>query len=264
VTTFQQLHELRALVRADLRLWAQPRHLVHAGAWHQRRLLLQSPTGRELDAGWYDGATGRPVADLPVLEEPPLVPLADAEPPTTLDGLTVLLKTPQLVYRKGLVEQLFPHSRVRYLHLCRSAPGTVNGLLDGWLGPHFWSYNLPAPEGAPLPDWWCFDIPPGWQAASTLLDACVLQWHAANDAALRYEVDARFHYEHLWADGAAERLAELAGVMASAQLRTVMATDKPAPRRWATKRPHLASLLERQQVQNMMRVLGYGHDGVQW
>jgi hypothetical protein len=71
VTTFQQLNELRALVRADLRLWAQPRHLVHAGAWHQRRLLLQSPTGRELDAGWYDGATGPPVADLPVLEEPP-------------------------------------------------------------------------------------------------------------------------------------------------------------------------------------------------
>lgn len=264
VSSFQRLAELRALVRGDLRLWAQPKPLVYGGAWHRRRMLMQAPTGCLLDAGWYDGALSAPVTDLPVLEEPPLVPLEDAVVPETLEGTTVLLKTPQLVYRRGIVEQLFPHSRVRYLHLCRSAAGTVNGLLDGWLGPHFWSYNLRAPSGAPLPDWWCFDIPPCWQEADTLLDACVMQWLAANDAAMRHGIHARFHYEHVWRDGAAAHIAGLAGVQPSASFRTVMATDKPTPRRWARKRPNLASLMGNQRVAEMMDSLGYAPGGVEW
>jgi hypothetical protein len=264
VTSFTNIEELRALVRTDLRLWSQPLPLVHGSDWHQRRLLFQSPMGLELDEGWYDGCSRPPASNLTVLEEPPLVPIADAVKPGSLNGVKLILKTPQLVYRRGLVEALFPNSPVHYLHLRRSAPGTVNGLLDGWLGPHFWSYRLPAPDGAAMPDWWCFDVPPGWHATRGLLDACVLQWVAANTAALLHPLVGHLHYEDLWRPQAEQRIAAACGIAVEARLRTVMATEQPAERRWATKRPELAGLMERNDVTQLMEQLGYVNGGVQW
>ena len=264
VSNFRRIETLRALVRADLMCWSEPVPLEED--YRQRRLALQWPASQAprepTDVGWYDGGT--PNTPLIILEEPPLVPITQARKPETLDGMTVVIKTPQLVYRPGLIELLFPNSKVEYAHLSRDIHGCVNGLLDGWESPHFWSYRLPSPMGSKMANWWCFDVPPGWQYAPTLLDACVLQWLRANEWALDeggYKISHTLRYEELWKEGAETKIPKKLGLSPGPKLRQTMTTKKPSPHRWLLSRPWLSTLGQNLPwAQDMQKRLGYGSE----
>ena len=146
---------------------------------------------------------------------------------------------------------------VEYVWLQRSYAGTINGLLDGWAGPHFWSYNLPAPRGAPLPDWWCFDVPPGWRGVQSLRDACELQWLQANRFASKYPYEHVLKYESLWFGGAQKLASDLGLDAIGLETRTLMATSEPRVHRWVDSRPQLERLVLKPGVREAMQYMGY-------
>ena len=264
IKTPRDLNTLRTFIRSDLREWSKPAEPDYR--YRMRRLLLQWPeASKPLDKEWYDGGK-MPSVDLPVLEEPPLVPLSGAERPDSLDGKTVILKTPQLVYRRPVIRRIFSGIPIVYVWLQRSFAGTINGLLDGWYGPHFWSYNLPAPRGAPLPDWWCFDVPPGWQSAASMNDAASLQWLQANTFASKFPIQHRLKYEDLWRGGAQRLAADLGLDATGLETRRLMVTKDPSVHRWTESRPHLIRLIKSKSIHKMMAKMGYNTNkvGVEW
>ena len=265
VDTPRDLKTLRMIVRSDLREWSKPSE--PSPTYRYRKELLQWPEGTgNQDQGWYDGSSSAPQEDISLLEEPPLVPVVGAERPSSLDNKTVILKTPQLVYRRSVISRIFPGVPIVYVWLQRSCAGTVNGLLDGWSGPHFWSYNLPAPRGASLPDWWCFDVPPCWERVQSLRGACELQWQQANLFAEKYPYEHVLKYESLWSGGAQRLASDLGLNPAGLETKTLMATSAPKMNRWVDTRPQLVRLTSSPVNRLMMEKMGYNLNkaGKEW
>jgi hypothetical protein len=184
---------------------------------------------------------------------------------------TLLFAAPSDAYRIGLYENLFPHARIRYLHLCRAWPGSVNALMDGWLAPyrHFSHDMLRA--GAPLAiggysdatafgrRWWKFDLPPDWRATGPvrLEEVCLQQWLSAQQAIVGAGV-ATLHlsYEDLLAapDAVTRQVTDALGLAALSPL----STSLPAPGALAPERVALLrGLGSRSDVAAMMATLGY-------
>jgi hypothetical protein len=240
---------------------------------------------------YYDGKLGPgvapPFAESAKLEEPPFVLPALYRRPFTSDDAhdkVLLFKTPSDAYRPGIYRQLFPNADIRYVHLTRGFAQTVNGLMDGWLSPHgFFAHDMEQHGTAlaiggyseRLPfgrRWWKFDLPPNWRAftGASLDQVCLNQWLSCHRAILDSGVSAlRVSFEDFIAQPAqvANRLCDwlgLAPLPTMAALPVTMATDMPAPGRWAKRRALLAPLAEQSAVADMMDALGYRLEPEEW
>jgi len=244
----------------------------------------------------------RPEAHPPsplLIEEPPFITarpwkLADAE---ALATRPLVIKTPSNVYRLGYLEKLFPRAQLRVLHLTRNAAASINGLYDGWRHHGFFAHRLPveldiAGYSDVFPEWgrrwWKFDLPPGWQqrARDSLQQVCAFQWASAHRATLDYlaarpaarQAHLRLRFEELVGPQPrrAERLEalvdwlglprqeSLSGLTRQETMPMVMATRKPARRRWAQRASLIEPLLATRDVGTLMEELGYGADPDGW
>lgn len=166
------------------------------------------------------------------IEEPPFV-----DPAICRVTDTLVLKTPQDCYRRGVIAALYPDAEILYIIMKRDGRATVNGLLDGWACGSFTSRVTPR-------GWWCFDMPPNWSWDTQLLDRCVNQYQQATKFAAEhagttvsfelFEEDWRDVVTYVW-----QKLGLSQFPIASTNLPTLMATDAPGKERWRKKRPWL-------------------------
>ena len=183
------------------------------------------------------------------IEEPPFVTVPDSRRVTSI----LVLKTPQNVYRRGIIEQLYPRVPVKHIVMNRPGPEVVNGLIDGWLSPYFTARKLSKPmmlDGQEYP-WWKFDMPPGWGLCNSVVDAAVMQYSQAMRFASDYYPWAyQAYYQDIlvnWRHAVGEVWKWLGltpyAVPSDTELPTLMATDLGGPGRWKEKRPWLADLI---------------------
>ncbi len=259
-----------------------------------------APAHPEIDPGYYDIGRdvlaavfpGRPAPVGPpgpvLLEEPPFVcirpwRLASAE---ALRTRPLVVKTPSNAYRLPFLRALFPAAELRVLHLARNVAASVNGLVDGWRYPGFWSHHVGAPAGVPgaldaTGGWWKFDLPPGWEAyrEAPLVDICAFQWRSAH-AHFLDALDAqpemrrlRVRFEDLLGPGPARlpafaALGDALGTPVDPALvdllPPVMATARPRQRRWCERAPELERVLADPANLEIMERLGYARDPATW
>ena len=258
-----------------------------------RELLLQEvrAAGYPVDPSRYDGAQPAGAATGPpgelLVEEPPFVPFggwrhAGAE---DLRSRPLVVKSPSNAYRLGFLRALFPHARLRVLHLTRNPAASINGLYDGWRHRGFHAHRMPEPlDIAGYTDvrpqdrmWWKFDLPPGWSAytAAPLPQVCAFQWRTCH----RWILDAlgvaddhlRLRFEDLIGPPAVRqaafgRLAGWLGIPAEPLRRVadegvapMSATVPPAPGRWRQRASLIGTALD-ERVRSVAEELGYGAD----
>jgi hypothetical protein len=225
-----------------------------------------------------------------LIEEPPLVVIAPRHPLSlaVMARSPLLLKTPSNVYRLEFLQQLFPQARFRVLHLTRNPADAINGLVDGWLYPGFFSHRLGQrlnikgysdrfPEWGR--EWWKYDLPPGWQewTDEPLERVCGFQWRKAHQTILdfldRQRVDSlRVAFEEVIGPVATRertfhRIASWLGVdpaplitAATGDLPPVMATSRPRQRRWFKKAALLLPVLADPAIIATAQRLGYEVD----
>lgn len=173
-----------------------------------------------------------------MIEEPPFVDPIECRLTDTL-----VLKTPQNVYRRGVLEQLFPDSEIIYVQLLRNKYATVNGLIDGWLSNDF--------KARPIQGkwWWKFDMPPNW-AETPLISRCINQWRMAEMFLRRDFRDAKAcltfeEFEEDWLT-VTKYVWNCLGLApfdpVNHNLPILMATDNPSKNRWRNKRPWLEDI----------------------
>ncbi len=250
---------------------------VHPGAYDLDRRLL---------AEHCPDALTTPFSPVSLVEEPPFV-LTTPWTPVSIEALTtrpLVIKTPGNAYRVPWLRRLFPHARVRVLHLTRNVAASVNGLYDGWRYPAFHSHLSTIPLAiSGYSDtvlhgdrWWKFDRPPGWQAhrSSRLENVCAFQWQAAHTAILATPGDRlRLSFEDVMAGG--ERQSHALGALAlwlgvsvepeltrvlTGALPVVMATAQPRHRRWFARVDLLSPFLTDPSLRALMERLGYDPD----
>jgi hypothetical protein len=254
--------------------------------------------GHAIDPARYDlpGAPPAPPGppEQPVVEMTPFVPVpfwrratADA-----LARLPVVLVTPRLSWRLPAVRALFPNARVRLLHLVRNPGAAVNGLVDAWLAPGFFTLPLDTPLAvAGYSDrypqwgarWWKLDLPPTWAELTDrpLVEVAAAQWRQAHavvlaDAAATDADRHRLAHEDVVgppdrADRTARDLAEWLGADADALAAVVhagvppvMATAPPTPGRWRGRGADLEPVLTDPAVRDLAAELGYSRDPEEW
>ena len=200
--------------------------------------------------------------------------------------MPVVVTAPRNAFRLPLLRRVFPNARMRVLHLTRNPAATINGLRDGWLHWGFFTVDVGDrldTQGVGWPTWWCFDLPPGFQAWTRrpLVDICAFQWRAAHTETLRACAQMgleRFcvRFEELTgtpsvASTAVERLAERIGIDPAPLLRAdgpalpkVMSTEEPQHQRWRANAGVLAPALRDDQTLAVASALGYSTDGSDW
>jgi hypothetical protein len=171
------------------------------------------------------------------VEEPPYV-----EEVTCRMTDTLVLKTPQNCYRRGVIEQLYPEAEVIYLLVERDPRAVVNGLIDGWESADFTARLTP--QG-----WWKFDMPPGWSWEEDLVSRCLRQWRTSQQYLEReYRADVtasvRFEdFEREWRGVCYGLWGLLLGLPSyhppNTELPHLSSTLPPEPGRWRRKRPWL-------------------------
>lgn len=257
----------------------------------------------QVDAQRYDlpeDRVGRPQAHLgpPVpslIEEPPFVAIApwSALSPHELATRPLVVKTPSNVYRLDALRLLFPHARLRILHLTRNAGAAINGLYDGWRHHGFFAHELDVDLAIPgyseMGDWarhhWKFDLPPGWKeyATAPLAEVCAFQWRSAHRAVMAWldahrEVDRfRVHFEDLVGplpqrQAAWQALEAWVGVplrpfvapLIEHGLPPVMATRQPSRRRWTARADLIEPIVTTPEIRQTMERLGYDPDPRHW
>ncbi|HEU5034617.1 MAG TPA: hypothetical protein VFT62_07670 [Mycobacteriales bacterium] len=246
----------------------------------------------------YDGSAGSmsdpaPPPAAPVVEMTPYIGFRPWRPATgsELRHQPVVIAAPRNSYRLDwLVGQLAP-ARVRVVHLTRNPAASVNGLIDGWHHPAF--FSTPVPQrldiagytelGAWGRSWWKFDVPPRWRELTTAPLAAVAaeQWRSTHAAALDFAArgDApvlRVRYEDLVGPAAAReavvlQLAEFIGADPAplrdrvvAGIDPVMATAPPRQRRWAAGVHDLSPALAEPSVWEIAVALGYEAEEALW
>lgn len=205
------------------------------------------------------------------IEEPPfIIPCPRTFPaPGELGGKTLLLKSSSNCYRAGLIKKLFPEARYKFLLLARNPMASINGLMDGWLSPGFFSRSVghiamllikgySAPGKPWSSRWWKFDLPPGWAAYARkpLEEVCAFQWLSANERILEDSnsgaLGARLsvRYEDLLSPSSLgyelKKILDFAGLQAhdltSGAARPVMAVTAPGPGKWLKRKRLLLPL----------------------
>ena len=296
-----EVDELVHLVRGTL----DGADATDAVAVHLSVLAALLARGVPVDPGYYDipGRTlddafpdRRPPCGPPgpaFVEMPPFVTIDRWTPaaPAELSSMPLVLCTPRLSFRLDFLRALFPSARLRVVHLTRNPAASVNGLMDGWLHHGFYNCTVPRPlDIAGYSDrvpggrsWWCYDIPPGWEAwtSSPLAEVNAFQWRATHEAAMGAIERAGFDHLPLQFEDvvgepgarwqALSQLEDWLGVPAGAvtsvsgaDLPVVMATQRPAPRRWAARRPVLVDVLRDAETLRVATRLGYEPDPATW
>lgn len=186
----------------------------------------------------HESAYNRHVMQEHGVEEPPFVTPKECRITDTL-----VLKTPQNCYRRGVVEQLYPDAEVVYIIVRRDPRATINGLLDGWASPDF---------TARLTDqgWWKFDMPPGWSWDRDVVTSCIHQWASAEAFLQKDYGDALCevlfeNFERSWiaqCDSAWEMLGLAPFTPEDDELPHLSSTLPPERERWKKRRPWLAHL----------------------
>jgi hypothetical protein len=219
-----------------------------------------------------------PLPTEPVVEMTPYVGFRPWRTATDVELHTkpLVLATPRNSYRLDWLVGLFPAARVRVLHLTRNPAASVNGLIDGWRSPSFFTTRVEVDLAATGDRWWKYDVPPGWRelTSASLPQVAATQWRSAHAAVLDFaggrDIDVlRLRYEDLVGDRArreqtghalagflgidvaAMRAAVLAGVP------PVMATAPPQRRRWSASDNDLAPALAEPAVWDVAAALGY-------
>lgn len=187
----------------------------------------------------YESEFNRDYLQTGKIEEPPFVlPIECRRTPT------LVLKTPQNCYRRGVLEYLYPNAQFISIVIKRHPCAVVNGLLDGWSSPFF--------EARETPDgWWKFDMPPGWNWDRSPIDRALHQWQAAahyiaDDYQDRlcetwYET-FNAHWRH-WCDTMWDRLDLPPHDISKVKLPMLMNTSDAGPDRWKTQRPWLEQMI---------------------
>jgi hypothetical protein len=266
------LHVLRALRARHPRIdpwFSDVSEAVVQGVFPQERAPTTAPAGS-------------------ILEEPPFVFARPRRRPTDdeLGRMPLVLKAPSNAYRLPFWEALFPHARVRILHLTRNPAASVNGLVDGWLYRGFHAHRVEEPldilgysDVRPQDRrYWKYDLPPGWRAWThrPLVEVCGMQWRSAHTAVLDH-LDAnpdtnshRLRFEDVI--GPVERRLDafrglctwlgvpLEGPLLDAViggLPPIMSTTPPRHRRWFARAEQLAGVLADPAVRGTADRLGY-------
>ncbi len=218
--------------------------------------------------------------EVTIIEEPPFVTpslYARQLKEQDFENKTFLFKATADAHRIGMYEELFPNAEIQYLHLTRGYAETVNGLMDGWLSPTgFFSHDMGA-VGAELriqgysdvipfgKRWWKFDLPPNWRefSGATLVEVCLNQWLSAHKAIRDSHVPrTRISFEQFLSDPTRSMkiitdFLHLDELRTARELPVVMATEVPKPERWRKREREILYLGEREDVREMMQVLGY-------
>lgn len=235
---------------------------------------------------WFPGLPrpSGPPARLAVLESSPLlVPRLERRPVGPELDRPLLLKATADAYRISSLLRIFADAELEFVQLTRNPAASINGLIDGWLSPAFFSHWLP---GRPLripgysteqpwtQSWWNFELPPHWPelADRPLAQVCWQQWRSAQ-AAIRQSLQAnrlrpiRVRVEQLWDRRTAD--SELRRILAELRLparhwpdrRVVMATSPPSPARWRHRGHRILPLLADPETSELARWSGYPLDG---
>jgi hypothetical protein len=212
--------------------------------------------------------------------------------PQELRSKPLMIKSSANSYRLPFYRALFPHARLRVLHLVRNPAASINGLIDGWLYRAFftWPVHISLRIGGysdVLPEWarkrWNFDLPPGWEGWTerNLEEVCAFQWLEGHRATLdfieHYRIDShRLRFEDFVRSRrdrlrCVEELADWLGVpyasmrpLAELDVGPVMATQAPKPARWRSRAPQLVGIVERADVVDMAQRLGYVSSWSTW
>ncbi len=218
-------------------------------------------------------------------DRPFIIPVPWRSGAQTMRSRTVVVKGPSCSYRVGALRTLFGHDRVRILHVVRHPGESINGLIDGWRHRGFQSRRLAEPlDLSGLEDrdrawdrnWWCFDIPPGWDRyrGASLAELCAFQWSSANDRILEQARPPGASYHRVrfeefldpgprgvkvrrdllaWIDPADAESTAL-----DLDTRPVMASVPPCRSRWHSRRDVVDPVLDGTDVRRVGRALGYG------
>lgn len=224
-----------------------------------------------------------PADDL-IIEISPYLLFHPATRPDPAEARALVIKASSDAFRIPLLIELFASWDIRVVHLVRNPVAAVNGLIDGWAHHCFWQHDL-ATVGLPLPPGvpparlaWNFDLFDGWQATldEPIEALCTRQWTASSRRILEDLPDGlpvlRVRFEDFQRDrltraevlGAAARHAGLgpgAGLETAADAPVVVnQTAPPAPGRWRTTRPGLATWVDKPWVREVASRLGYTGD----
>lgn len=293
------LEPLRADVHAVLAAltdgagWT-PGEFRDASAFYGRLLPRIRARHPEVHPSAYDidraqvGTPEHPFLPAEIVEEPPFVLPVPWIHATEAELATrpLVVKTPGNVYRLDWIQRLFPHARVRILHLVRNAAASINGLYDGWRFPGFHSHDV---GGLAIPGysdvvpgghrWWKFDRPPGWAdfKSAPLERVCAYQWTSAHRAVLAHPDRFVLRFEDVVGGPerqvrAIGRLAHWLNLPVETQLAhtlrdglpVVMATAQPRHRRWFDRAAIIEPLCLESEVQTVMHALGYPDSPAAW
>lgn len=209
----------------------------------------------------YNSVENRRALQVNDIEEQPWV-----EPVQCHITPRLILKTPQNIYRRGVMEQLFPKAEIKYLFLHRGFVQTINGLLDGWNSDYFQARKISGFSK----NWWKFDMPPDWETRvdDPLEDIAFWQWYSAISHGLEDYKDAyRLPFEKCIRNGLHSMNVECNKVWSwmglprfcLVNLPEIMITDKPKLYRWMEKRPWLYHRYKNSARKTMSK-LGYTPD----
>lgn len=103
----------------------------------------------------------------------------------TIGDFRFLEKTPKNCLRVSFIHSLFKDAL--FIYLKRDGRDNINSLIEGWKCPsRYKTYDLK--KYINIIDygnvnWWCFALPPGWQALENkrLVDICAFQWVNCNE-----------------------------------------------------------------------------------
>jgi hypothetical protein len=226
--------------------------------------------------------TGPPDRPVELESTPLLVPKPERMPVGAELHRPLLLKATVDAYRIESLLRIFAGAELQFVHLTRNPAASINGLIDGWLSPGFFSCRLPGrplriegytTEQAWTQSWWNFDLPPHWPELvdSPLARVCRDQWAAAQ-VAIRQSLQAnrirplRVPAEQLWdprtCDGQLRRIFEYLRLRPGRlpAHRVVMATRQPSPSRWRHRQHRILPLLSAGEPAELARWSGYGPD----
>lgn len=144
--------------------------------------------------------TGPPRRCIELESTPLLVPRSERLPTGAELHRPLLLKATVDAYRIESLLRIFAGAEIEFVQLTRNPAASINGLIDGWLSPAFFSCRLPGrplriagytTEQAWTQSWWNFDLPPHWPELvdRPLAQVCRDQWAAAQ-AAMRQSLQA--------------------------------------------------------------------------
>lgn len=240
----------------------------------------------DLDPAWirrrFPGVprpAGPPERHAELESTPLLVPRPERLPTGAELHRPLLLKATVDAYRIESLLRIFAGAEIEFVQLTRNPAASINGLIDGWLSPAFFSCRLPGrplriagytTEQAWTQSWWNFDLPPHWTELvdAPLAHVCRDQWAAAQ-AAIRQSLRAnrirplRVRAEQLWDPGTGQ--GQLRGIFEQLRLRplrwpaprVVMATRQPSPSRWRHRQQRILPLLASGEAAELARWTGY-------